>query len=96
MARNRCSAGAPSSAPNCGQPLVQPGQADRIFEVEVVGRVGGNELPGQRGLAALARPDDGDDGGTAERLLDQGLRGAGDQGMSHLFHDNTHVSTIFS
>ena len=71
-----------------GQPLIQPGQTDRIFEVEVVGRVDGNQLAGQRGLAALARPDDGDDGGTAERLLDHGLRRAGNQRTRHGFHDN--------
>ena len=70
--------------------LVQPGQADGIFEVEVVGRVGGNQLPRQGGLAALPRPDDGDDGGASERARDPSLRGTHDQVACHWIHDNTH------
>jgi hypothetical protein len=33
--------------------LVEPGQALRIFQVEIVQRVGGDQLPGQRGFATL-------------------------------------------
>ena len=77
-------------------PLVQPGQTDRIFEVEVVGRVGGHELPRQGGLAALPRPDDGDDRGAFDRPGYQALRRAGDQAACLHVPDNTHPMLYFS
>ena len=41
--------------------LVQTSQVERVFEVEVAGRVGGHDLPRQGGLPALPRSHDGDD-----------------------------------
>ncbi len=38
-----------------GHRLVETREARRVLEIEVVDRVGGEELPGQRGLAALPR-----------------------------------------
>jgi hypothetical protein len=36
--------------------LGQPGHASRVFEIEVIDGIRGNELPGQRRFATLTRP----------------------------------------
>ena len=56
--------------PQRGVRLIEAREAYRILQVEVAGRPGGNELPGERGLAALARPDDGDDRAAPEPVPD--------------------------
>jgi hypothetical protein len=40
------------------QGLLQPGQAPGVFQVEVIEGIGGDELPGQGCLPALARPQE--------------------------------------
>ena len=54
------------------------------------------QLSGQGGLAALTRPDHGDDGASRERPRDQVLGRAGNHPTRHVFHDNTFVSLYFS
>ena len=67
-----------------GRPrIVEPGQTDRILQVEVVRRVGGHELPRQGRLAALARPDERDDGKTRQRRRNRVLRRAGNEVLRH-------------
>ena len=67
-----------------GQHPPERKQAHGVFQVEVVGGAGRDESPSQGGLAALARPDDGDDGRAPERPRDQIARGAGDGLACHL------------
>jgi hypothetical protein len=50
-----------------GAGLIQPGEAHRVFEVEVVGRVLGKQLASQGGFARLARP-----GQHGDRAADEG------------------------
>ena len=54
-----------------GVRLGEPGEALRVFQVEVVERFGRHELPGQRGLAALARPEQRHDAAALQRGADQ-------------------------
>lgn len=49
--------------------LVQPGQAERVFEVEIARCIRGDKLPRQGGLAALARPQQRHHGAAPEGRL---------------------------
>ena len=54
------------------------------------------QLPGQGGLAALTRPDHGDDGASCERPRDQVLGRAGNHMARHDIHDNSRDTLYFS
>ena len=55
----------------CGIRLTEPGQGGGIFQVEIIRRVRRDELTGQRGFAALARPQQGDHPAAAQGGADQ-------------------------
>ena len=54
-----------------GHGFVEPGQAQRVLEVEIVRRIGRNELSRERRLAALSRSDERDHRATPQRLPDE-------------------------
>ena len=66
----------PVSLPNVWR-APPTGQIQRVFKIKILVRVG-DELPGEGGLAALTRPEDGGD----PELLQQGPRFAGDNGVA--------------
>ena len=51
--------------------LVEAGEVERVFKVEVAGRVGRNDLPRQSRLSALPRAHDGDDRSAGKCVSDR-------------------------
>src|SRR5438309_332652 len=71
--------------------FTQPRQASRIFQVEIIQRIGRNKLTCQRSLTALSRTDERHHATAAKSSLDQGEVG---RALNHVgvYHENPPVS----
>jgi hypothetical protein len=76
--------------------FIEPRQTRRVFKVKVTERIAGKELAGQRGFAALAGAEQGDDPAPLERRLHEFAVSRTIDHTPSMYHENRAVNAGFS